>query len=282
MIWVRLAGGLGNQLFQLAAAIELGNNISTPITIFHSHLENYDTIRPYQLHRVLDKQFENGKPAFLMEVTTRYRFNKVLPSIFPWYIHSGNFSKTSGKGNYVLDDYFQNVQQISNGVKTVAEYIKLTVATNKKVQLAFQKLLEGYSKDEVVAVHIRRGDYLSPSNKKIFYNLDQEYYEKAIMALPKNIKKIIVFSESNQHDLIRSNQIKAESVKEIQLDDVEEFLLMCMFQHFIIANSTFSYWASIAGRTDDSVMLGPKNWTYREKENNIWNTNLVMSGFNLL
>lgn len=282
MIWVRLAGGLGNQLFQLAAAIELHNIIAAPVNIFHSHLQHYNTVRPYHLPQVLDQPLETGKPPFLMEVVTRYRFNKILPQIFPWYIHSGNFYNTDRTRNYVLDDYFQNVQQIKNGVKTVAQNIRNNIAANKKIQFAFEKLSEGYSKDELAAVHIRRGDYLTPANKKVFYNLDERYYEKAITALPKKIKKVIVFSESDNYDLININPIKIDSVKEMQLNDVDEFLLMCMFQHFIIANSTFSYWASMVGRTDQSVMLGPKDWTYRGKENDIWNANLETSGFNLL
>ena len=47
----------------------------------------------------------------------------------------------------------------------------------------------------------------------------------------------------------------------VEINNVEiEFLLMTLFKHNIIANSTFSLWASYISPYQDKLVIAPKQW----------------------
>ncbi len=110
-----------------------------------------------------------------------------------------------------------------------------------------------------VVVHIRRGDYLIADNKAKHGILDERYYQRAIAAAQAAIPncQFLVFSDDLPWCRAQSWLEGATFVDEPS--DVSALWLMSRFRNFIIANSTFSWWAAwLAGA--DCRVWAPDRW----------------------
>lgn len=123
--------------------------------------------------------------------------------------------------------------------------------------------------DEYVMVSVRRTDYLNEPG--LFNVLNEEYYEKARTYFPKC--KFIGFSED-----IEWMKEKLPWLDEISegKTTIQDFKLMCSFKKFIIANSTFSWWAAWLSGSKD--IIAPKLWFVEnaKAEFDSYNTNDVI------
>lgn len=282
MIYARLAGGLGNQLFQLAAALTLQQRVNKPIVLFTSHLAKYSSSRTFMLDEVIECNFTIGQLPPFYSFICRYRLNKILPGLFPWHIHNKNISSPAKRPFYVLDDYFHEIDMIAEGMCMVSKQLQQYSKTNFSLQQRFQALINGLSTNQIAAVHIRRSDYITKANRKIYCYLDNGYYERAIAQLPDTVTHIFVFTEEASEDLSTCTQKQIVYVRDKSLTDVDEFLLMGLFNHFIVANSTFSFWAAYASTTnkgDVGIRIAPKNWFCDPVANRLWEKNFDMAGF---
>lgn len=107
------------------------------------------------------------------------------------------------------------------------------------------------SNKEIVAMHVRRGDYLLPQHSH-FCQLDESYYSQALNPFIENIE--------NYHFLVFSNDIEwckrliqGEMVTFVdQGDDYTDLITMSMCDHFIIANSSYSWWAAFKSTTNSN------------------------------
>ena len=114
MIVVRLAGGLGNQIFQIGASLLLSkkSNIKT-IILDDSKLKNYGTERTNDLLSFFDFDKLECDILWQSPKITNLRISKFLPLKVPYYpfISDANFQKSLSKPNpffLFLDGYFQN------------------------------------------------------------------------------------------------------------------------------------------------------------------------------
>lgn len=122
-----------------------------------------------------------------------------------------------------------------------------------------------------VCLHIRRGDYLNPRWKNLQI-CTFEYYNNAINIILDKVEEPVFFVFSNTHsdiEWIRENyHFKDEKGKrEIKLvyvdmanPDYEELRLMYSCKHFIISNSTFSWWGAWLSDYSNKVVCAPDRW----------------------
>ena len=52
--------------------------------------------------------------------------------------------------------------------------------------------------------------------------------------------------------------------EERSLQPIDEFALMVRGRHFILANSTYSWWAAFLGEKEASTICAPRDWLLRE------------------
>lgn len=284
MILIRLQGGLGNQLFQYAAALHLKQSINHEIAFFTDHLSLYETKRVFKLNFLFERESDIifTQPSSLNKLILKYRINKIAPICFPRIITSKNINKSTKDRNYILDDYFQDIKLIQKGVAALTQLINL-----KANQPKYDLLLRKISDDDfanVVALHIRRGDYLIESNKKIYHILKDQYYINTIKQVFNNTSTILLFSEEQvEFDFKDMGQdIKVIFINGYNLSDIEEFLLMSRYKNIIIANSTFSFWAAISGTNAmEKKIIGPREWQKNSKINTLWLENMKDYRFNI-
>ncbi len=281
MIWIRLSGGLGNQLFQWAAAEEVRWKTHQNIQFYTHDLKNYAVPRDFLFNRLLGDFYSNGYPSLIIRLLLRYRITKLVPALFPWVINKKNSTALTARAWYVLDDYFQNTLQIKIGMKLVAAKIAESAFRNCKITGLFEKLLDRKQNKEVAAVHIRRTDYLTKANRKIFHLLGTDYYSSAFERLDKGIKQLFIFSDGDGEELPILCNWKITYIKPLGFSDIEEFLLLSLFDSIIIANSTFSFWAALTlkGNRSKLMKIGPAHWLLEKDGNTIWNNNLLNAGF---
>ena len=113
-------------------------------------------------------------------------------------------------------------------------------------------------------IHIRRGDYLDKKNLLKHGVLDKFYYIKAINYIQNLLNKklnIIIFTDDIHW--ARKKFIFLE--KKIFYDknfnnpkDVLSHMKYC--DHFILSNSTFSWWAAYLAHNKNKIVVIPKNW----------------------
>jgi hypothetical protein len=108
-----------------------------------------------------------------------------------------------------------------------------------------------------IALHIRRGDFLI--NSLNHHNLSLKYYENALKEFPDD-QNVVIFSDDpkwcKEQPLFSGDRFLVSESDNSYVD----LCLMSMCSHFIIANSTFSWWGAWLSRVKDKVVVYPSKW----------------------
>ena len=174
----------------------------------------------------------------------------------PYAIPYAHLVKKSGVicGGFQTGIYLKDIQEL---IKKELRIITPLSGTNIDL---FKKI----SCENSVAVHIRRGDYLNPR----YANLNicgYSYYKKAIDYCENNLSNPIFFVFSNSEDDINwiknnYNFIPSNSIFVSGNADYEDMLLMYSCKHFVISNSTFSWWAQYLSANESKLVIAPNIW----------------------
>lgn len=118
-----------------------------------------------------------------------------------------------------------------------------------------------------ICVSIRRGDYVTnPEFEKIYNICSAEYFKKATDIIKSKIDNptFIIFSDDIEWAKQNIN-LGADTYYESGNDPVwEKLRLMYSCKHFIISNSSFSWWAQYLGRYKDKIVISPSRWYNNE------------------
>lgn len=231
-ITARLSGGLGNQLFQISAALSAGKKFGyLPIFDLTNHF------LPLQ-----------GRKA------STYQTNILRNLIFDGKIYSEHIFKSDQfhfepipnlPPNTILDGGFQSEKYFDK------ELIKETFKCPEETLNYWVEKLGNVS--EYTSVHVRRGDYLKLSQHHP--TLDPEYYKKAFEHIKSD--KYLVFSD----DIEWCKSVFTEgNFTFIKDEDYRELYLMSLCKNNIIANSTFSWWGAWLNSNENKQVIAPIKW----------------------
>ena len=266
MLFSRIVGGLGNQLFQTAACLKYRNPREKVIISFLGDIHvpkrinclDYIFVRPNWLY--FDNSHNlNLTTQIIAKTSASIRFGSYIPFIS---INDRNFSlrnnRSSVKKILFLDGYF-NQNWTYNSLKDAFMPLKL-----KPIELN-KECLQVCNND--VVIHLRGGDFLKITNLNI---CNFEYYKKSIIyAISKGYYSFKLISE----DQIYGKEILKEIKKcffglKIQLLDSysikNDFNLIRSSKLAILSNSTFSWWASFLS-TSKKEFIVPQNFSIKEK-----------------
>ncbi len=177
-------------------------------------------------------------------------------------------------GRFDLYTYWYN--DIGDKVSSWEYKHDLQVGANKRME----EIKKKFANDKpVVSIHIRRGDYLLPGFS--FCELDADYYTKAIVDhfLPVEDFNFLVFSNDiefakelfeggNIHfvDPERGDKVCTDSEK-------EDLALMSLCDHFITANSSYSWWGAFLSKSLNKKVICPTNWLLANHQSSWMNGN---------
>ncbi len=266
MIFSRIVGGLGNQLFQTAACLKYRKKRERVIISFLGNIHvpkrinclNYIFERPRWLYYD-DSENLNIVKKFVAKTSASLRFGSYLPFIS---INDRNFNSRdnlySEKKILFLDGYF-NQQWTYTTLKNAFNQLKL-----KPIELN-KEHLQICNND--VVIHLRGSDFLKISNLNI---CKLEYYKKSInYAISKGHNSFKLISDDQKYGEEFLNEIKKcffdLKISMLASDTIKnDFNLIRSAKLAILSNSTFSWWASFLSITKKEFIV-PENFSLKEK-----------------
>jgi len=267
MIVLRLRGGLGNQLFQYAAAKALAEHHGTALKLDLYYYARH----PYRKFE-LDKFNIPLGYATRKEVHAFTGSNRVIrylnkrenylrcPGVFsqPHYHFYPDFFNLPE--SIYLNGYFQS-EKYFNSIrhKLLQWYTSVTPLDPVNAEI-----LASMNASESVCIHIRRGDYTSAQFTSFFGTLHPDYYVSAISRIKENVVDPHFFIFSDDIQWCKSNLPLSGNVNYIEHnkgpDGYKDLVLMSHCRHNIIANSSFSWWGAWLNQHDSRIVVAPKQW----------------------
>lgn len=282
MIIANLYGGIGNQLFQYCFAHAVGERVRQTVYLNKVGFENRSdghgefltdgiTFREMQ-DRLLCKKSELlfVKAAWKMSDLFAARgkqgsdaeafFLKRAGYGFIWS-HSAesllvSWDKLTVKSPVVfIDGYFQWPMLMGDTIAHMKEHA------------VFERPLEGANaiyreqilRNESVCVHIRRGDYTKFPHLQV---CNYGYYLQAMEWIRSRILHPVFYLFSDDMEWVREHyQFPGDVVyiEERNVSSVELHLMSCC-RHFVLSNSSFSWWAQALCRNDNKLVTVPSPW----------------------
>lgn len=240
MISIILQGGLGNQLFQVAAAASLANKINTELILSsNNHILNL------QGNKVLNYRSNIFSKIKFIEDNNFFKNFQIYNE--PFF----TFKEIPYKDNIFLNGYFQTEKYFVSD----KEYIKNLFCETEYIKTYINKKYKDINFKNSVSLHVRRGDYLKFPD--IHPVCDIRYYQECISLIGK-YSNLLVFSDDLEwckDNLNYKNIIFIENES-----DYIDLYLMSRCKNNIIANSTFSWWGAWLNNNDNKKVFCPSEW----------------------
>lgn len=216
-------GRLGNQLFQIASTYGIASKNNEAFGL-----------NDWPYSKYFDYKFPKAKITNFIPIKEKnYHFDA--------YELKGN--------NYDLSGYFQSPKYWENCEKEVRSLFNF----KEDFYLNCLKRLPDNGKKHI-AIHVRRGDYVgNPSH----FQLTISYYIQAIHYMPKWWECNLIFFSDDINFCKWHFSCLPNTFFMSGGSDIEDLCTMSACHHFVIANSSFSWWAAYLGERRGSIVVRP-------------------------
>lgn len=282
MIVLKVIGGLGNQMFEIAFARMLSLESNRQIYIDRSVYRKYK-IRNYSLSNL--KISDNVKDIRHAELPLRKKiylkltqrafhiYQKLIKIIMRKdYVGIGTYHYLAKKGLYYnFDRYYYDTYFDNNKISCIYGYFQSEkyfskyrdqIADELKVKTQPTKnefdLLDNIKSTNSVAVSMRLGnDYINSESLNV---CGEDYYRQAMNIFAKNNKDITFYVFSDSIDIAKKMTFDHPVYFVEGFKDYESLRLMYSCNHFIISNSSFSWWGAYLSDNKDKIVIAPSRW----------------------
>jgi hypothetical protein len=263
IIILRLIGGLGNQLFQLQYALNFLRKNDGELKIDDSFLAASKKSHEVVAIDALTKAFPTTRlPWFELKIKRSierlfHKIGRPVPDIFkPSFIFEGSKLEIKNQRRLVIDGFWQNKSYINNDF--IAD-----LRSQNSVEQNFERIKN--IDNNVVCVHIRRGDYLT--NRRFFIRqqsvLSMDYYRRAFLYFKERNASCQFDIYTDDEDWARGAFSDEPNVVIVETRDMDPFMIllkMSCYSKYIIANSTLSWWAAVTSSAKNKEVVLPKIW----------------------
>lgn len=273
LVGVEIQGGLGNQLFQYAAAYCLARQREAELRL-NTHWFAHTDYRALALDRFgieWTECWHPGARGALRAVARALGADKANP--FRHAIlretRQAFMPELADAGLPVfLVGYFQSwryFDSLRDDIKRLFDTARFSSARTARLESQIA------STASPVMVHIRRGDYISnPETLARHGVVDRAYYERARQILADRGITGPYFIFSDDSDAARTMLGHWPSAYFVAgMTAFEDLRLMTLCRHAVIANSTFSWWGAWLGQNPESQVICPEAWVtpaYRDAQ----------------
>jgi len=281
-----LMGGLGNQLFQLAAGMSYSEETTTLVDNLGNprrNRSNEPEIASFALPNSV--KIESGTPATLMsrkltnfgirlgarapKRNLKIKLYETLVNLASIFKHKKRISINLNTGigfdprfkarrNHLNIGYFQ-AKEFCENEKVFQKMMTLTIAKPSEQFLVLEKIARDV---KPIVVHIRLGDYLKEES---FGVPSKSYYQQGIQQLTESRNQTPIWLFSNDPDeaikMISEGELsKVFTVPSRGLSSAETLELMRLGCAYVIANSTFSWWGAMLSYNTNPEVVSPSPW----------------------
>lgn len=122
------------------------------------------------------------------------------------------------------------------------------------------------AKENAVCLTIRRGDYLSEEVAGRLFQCDENYFRRGIELIKAKVENPVFYFFSDDlayaADFARQTMSSEDRyfIEQAGNSIAEKMLLMKACKHFVISNSTFSWWAQFLAEYENKIVVGPRRW----------------------
>jgi hypothetical protein len=254
-----MSGGIGNQLFQYATALNIARKNSFPLLL---DISSYSKISPRQfclnefinpvsiVSKSLTKTLVEPQNFFLNSLSKFIGWEK-LPKIieskkgYDSFIDNIDFACYL-KGSFISYKYFESFNNEFIESLTFNEFSKITAINS----------LEHLMGKNIICVSIRRGDFL---NYKTLNVCGKTYYDRCIEKARLLIKNPTFIFFSDDINWVKNNFVSFD----FEFWDIKNYSLnmklyaMTLCNHYIISNSSYSWWGAWLNTNSNKLVFCP-------------------------
>jgi hypothetical protein len=269
----RIHGGLGNQLFEYAAGHALARRLGVPhkvdTRVFGEAGERPLALRefnvplaeaaPEELRRVAPQWGRWWKNKFILwrQRTTPFRRRRWIRE------ETLDFDARlfSVRPPVYLDGWWQSEKYFADCAADIHALFGAVRAPSSRTATLGAEL----AAQRAVAVHVRRGDYVGNRDASLFHGVCPPAYYQAALAWIRERQPSARFAVfSDDPGWARENVARDGAARLIEADPAhsahEDFYLLGCCAHFIIANSSFSWWPAWLSRSPGRLVVAPRRW----------------------
>lgn len=269
-------GGLGNQLFQYVAFSEIARSKNKQLRADVSWFKTRK--RDWHLPEILGNELpaERLLPHQLMQFRLLRKLSKnrkgPVFTTFPCPVYV-DYGVTPNHSLRSLMSSIGTTYDVVGGLFQSAELVRCAKSVNsinnwrrRKLEDMSSALTKLSAQENVMALHLRLGDYKHSENLKIFGSMSPSYYRSAIkeMSSKYGVSQFFVFTD----DADAAREIlhgfdRLVWVCEFHLSLLEEFIFLSSFKRIAISNSTFAWWAAVLAAQDKNAqpkIIFPYPW----------------------
>lgn len=237
---VALKGGLGNQLFGFALAVELRRRTNRPVHLYTGYLRRTNTVPelgPIISGKSQGISMSNDSAAKCLFREKTFRFDPEVTDI---------------SDSAIFDGYFQSPKYFHKSIDEIRRLILGPTGETREVG----------GSSGFIAVQLRRGDYLRPGALKFHGIAPSEYFLAGVSLLRKVVghMPVVIFSDDQSAATQLSAGITRSKVHDPSgQTPIQVLRALAEAEAFCISNSTFGWWGAFASGGDKPVIV-PRPW----------------------
>jgi hypothetical protein len=281
VIVVRLMGGMGNQMFQYAAARALAYRLGADLRYDLGYMGHADqgTIRHFELHhyrcigRPLDRREDlrfgsQYKAPLLKRVMSRVSRAARPPGFYeePGIAYDPAFvtlpNDTVIVGRFQSSLYFEEI----------ADQLRDDLRLSSQISTPCRQICRLARSEASVGVHVRRTDYVdNEAYRHYIQALPLDYYARALDRMRNAVGADARFYVvSDDIAWCRNQGLFRDAHCFVDLSGsahphIEEFEVLRNCRHFVVSNSTFAWWAAWLSDSSDKIVIAPAQWSHNRE-----------------
>lgn len=275
MVIMKLQGRLGNQMFQYALAKQL-QHLGKKVKIDNSQLQYNNDFNELGIFGI---DFEEATQEEVAKYgdCNKSLWHKILRHTIGYkkshYLERGMeyHPEVFALDEKYIDGYWQTemyFKEIESDIRKLYRFPEDDNPLNMEVK-------EKMAATTSVALHIRRGDYLSKEVKRLYgIPCDEQYYQKAIAYFCEKYENVHFFVFTNDKEWVKENFKAARKMTFVDWNNgknsFRDMELMSCCKHNVIANSSFSWWSAWLNSNKDKEVIAPKVWFENIPTPDVW------------
>lgn len=269
MVVVYLQGGLGNQLFQYAAGRRLAVRHGCDLVInpyWFGNPKERETRRDLELYDFNVKaRVANGFEQKLWRLM-HTRLGGLWGRLFSMSrLHERGVDRRREFAVAPDNSYLVGFWQCEDYFSEIREIILDEFTLSSPATIYIKQLADEMDSCNSVALHVRRGDYLTNKTAANFHGVCPiSYYMEAVSIIAERVSEPVFYIFSDDIEWARNHlqfDCPAKFMDSSSLRRAaSDIFLMSKCRHHIIANSSFSWWGAWLKRYEEGIVIAPTPW----------------------